>query len=425
MRRRALVARADLHLSPVGPAAGARRCLSLRWRRMKTSGRVVVLARPSTCPVTSHVLSRYQALRRRVLFDVWFPGKEVVVLNSAYCTTCGFMAYFPRPTDEDVAAKYRYLKQAEPDIGGQTGYDSAALQADADRAARVHERCAAHLGRATTTPLRVLDYGGGNGKLLKSFLAKGESCYLIDYNDNPLPGVEKLCDDAATFSGDETFDLIICSHVLEHVSDVAGLVSFFRRRLSPGGLVYAEVPQEIWAGVRLESDPVTHINFFTENSLAGLFQLSGFEILEKRRQIGNYGNAVSRSCGWWPASAAARRSLCRPTPGRCCIRPVGRACRGCISSRSGPGCGRVEAALTPRGRRPEPESPQKGRNDACTHDQREPAREGLHIHGAFRSRRATREGGHRDQHLPHRRQAYPRMHRVRRLSRERVLCLHR
>jgi SAM-dependent methyltransferase len=152
-----------------------------------------------------------------------------------------------------------------------------------------------HLGSRGV--LRVLDYGGGNGKLLKPFMSAGHSCYLVDYNDNPISGVNKICDDMSAFTGDaftgdDAFDLIICSHVLEHVSDLTSLATFFRRHLDRSGLLYAEVPQEIWAGLRLDADPVTHINFFTRNSLAGLFLRNGFDILESRQEVATYGNAV-------------------------------------------------------------------------------------------------------------------------------------
>ena len=52
------------------------------------------------------------------------------------------------------------------------------------------------------------------------------------------------------------------------------------------------MPQEIWAGLRLEGDPVTHINFFTRNSLAGLFLGNGFDILERRQQVATYGRTA-------------------------------------------------------------------------------------------------------------------------------------
>jgi SAM-dependent methyltransferase len=181
------------------------------------------------------------------------------------------------------------LKQVEPDLGGQTGLGSRALRSDSARAARLFERCRPRLRPGAD--LRILDYGGGNGKLLKPFVDAGHSCHIVDYNDNPIPGVTKLCDDIGSVPEGEGFDLIICSHVLEHVSDLQGLVSSLRRHLNPGGLLYAEVPQEIWAGLKLEADPVTHIDFFTASSLSRLFLENGFQVLESREQVATYGRS--------------------------------------------------------------------------------------------------------------------------------------
>ncbi len=261
--------------------------LTLLWRKVKTAARPLLFARPRRKPVTCRSLSDYQFLRRKVLFDVWFPSEDTVTLTSVCCAACSFMAYSPRPSEPEVSAKYAYLKRVEPDVGGQAGLDSRALRSDKIRAARVFERCRSHAGFAGT--LRVLDYGGGNGKLLRPFVDEGHSCYIIDYNDNPISGVTKICDDMGSFPGEDMFDLIICSHVLEHVSDLGGLVTFLRRHLDPSGLLYAEVPQEIWAGLRLEADPVTHIDFFTAGSLSRLFLENGFDILDSRRQVATYG----------------------------------------------------------------------------------------------------------------------------------------
>jgi SAM-dependent methyltransferase len=260
---------------------------TLLWRKVQTAARPLVLARPRRKPVHYRSLSDYQFLRRGVLFDVWFPSEDTVTLTSVCCTACSFMAYSPRPSEPEVSAKYAYLKRVEPDVGGQTGLSSRGLQSDDMRAARVFERCRPHVGSAGT--LKVLDYGGGNGKLLRPFVDEGHSCFIVDYNDNPIPSVTKICDDMGSFPGDDTFDLIICSHVLEHVSDLGGLVSFLRRRLDPGGLLYAEVPQEIWAGLKLEADPVTHIDFFTAGSLSRLFFENGFDIINSERQVATYG----------------------------------------------------------------------------------------------------------------------------------------
>lgn len=254
-------------------------------RKFGTLGRVLVFARPHRRPVRSAALSAYERLRREVLFDVWFEGDDEVQLEAVHCTTCGFVCYRPRPDNEDIVKKYEYLKRSEPDQGGQSGHDSEAKRLDIARAKRVYDTCT---GYVSGTGLKILDYGGGNGKLMLPFVEAGHDCHLIDYNDNPLPGVVKVGSDIEHFATDSKYDVIICSHVLEHVSDVRGLVDKLKALLAPQGVIYAEVPQEVWAGLKIEADPVTHINFFTASALSNLFVLSGCRVLEKRQQIATY-----------------------------------------------------------------------------------------------------------------------------------------
>lgn len=257
-------------------------------RTLGTLGRVLVIARPPRTSTHSAALSKYERLRRQVIFDVWFRNKDSVQLDAVHCTTCGFLCYRPRPDNDDIAKKYEYLKQYEPDQGGQSGHDAKARALDSARASRVYETCMKHVGRAK---LRVLDYGGGNGKLMLPFVEAGHICHLIDYNDQPLPGIAKIGNDIEDFATDTDYDVIICSHVLEHVSDVRGLVEKLRTLLVAGGIIYAEVPQEIWAGLRIGADPVTHINYFTANALSNLFAVNGFRVLENKQQIANYARA--------------------------------------------------------------------------------------------------------------------------------------
>jgi len=49
--------------------------------------------------------------------------------------------------------------------------------------------------------------------------------------------------------------------------------------LAPHGVVYVEVPLEIWGGPPRMAEPVTHVNFFVPGSLVRLLRNSGFAVL--------------------------------------------------------------------------------------------------------------------------------------------------
>jgi len=94
--------------------------------------------------------------------------------------------------------------------------------------------------------------------------------------------------------GDETFDLVICFEVLEHLFDPKHAVREMRRILRPGGRLLVSVPNagyfrerlvaltrgEVLAGVTDFSNPwkAPHIRFFTRGSLVGLLQATGLTV---------------------------------------------------------------------------------------------------------------------------------------------------
>jgi SAM-dependent methyltransferase len=222
----------------------------------------------------------YAAARKAVLFDLWAGGQDVILLTSQLCRRCGFAAYSPRPTEADMIAKYRHCVREE---GGPAGTD-AAREADRRRAERTHAAVVAQLGRA---PERVLDYGGGDGKLMAPFLRAGANCSVVDHYDSPCSGVRRLGAVIDDLPNGMTFDAIVCSHVLEHLVEPRKVVGALAARLTGDGVLFAEVPDEVWRVIPI-SDAVTHVNFFTPSSLKALMRKAGLEVRSFSRQPGSY-----------------------------------------------------------------------------------------------------------------------------------------
>lgn len=61
----------------------------------------------------------------------------------------------------------------------------------------------------------------------------------------------------------------------EHVAEPLRTLKDLRRRLAPDGVLYVEVPIEIWTKPPLQDEPVTHVNFFSSASLRHLMEHSG------------------------------------------------------------------------------------------------------------------------------------------------------
>ncbi|QIT56903.1 class I SAM-dependent methyltransferase [Aquisalimonas sp. 2447] len=243
------------------------------------AARILFLARPATKKIKRRFLSRGERIRQEIYRDTW-KGDET--LTSVLCESCGFVCYAPRPTTEDVAAKYNRLKEYNPSIGGQDLGDQKIIKMDRDRSYVLYQKLSSHMPDGA-----VLDYGGGNGKLMHAFLEHGRSCYLADYSEKQLPGVNKIADDISSLEG--TYSAIVLSHVLEHVAEPGELVAGLHRHLKDDGVLYAEIPIDMLGGLRLEGDPVTHINFFTYDSLGSLLNHNGYIIIDGQTEFGTYG----------------------------------------------------------------------------------------------------------------------------------------
>lgn len=213
----------------------------------------------------------YGSVRHDVLFELWFTGENDVTLQSIACERCGFVCYSPRPTHADITSKYDYIARHER---ARTEF-SMAKSTDLPRSRELYR----YLQRSINGQnARILDYGGGNGRLLAAFLEAGHDCEVIDLVDETLPGITYAGSTTQAIGEQQAYDAVICSHVLEHLADPGEALASLLPLVKATGLVYIEVPSEIWKRSPPAIDPVTHINFFTTDSLRTLMQRSGLQV---------------------------------------------------------------------------------------------------------------------------------------------------
>ncbi|MBN1268174.1 MAG: class I SAM-dependent methyltransferase [Kiritimatiellae bacterium] len=220
----------------------------------------------------------YKKDRLEVLFQLWCPGATEVTLEFTLCTHCGFVAFRPRPVQAELDRKYQYLLDKSPatDIG------AGSRLREKLRALELYRMLGVYVCGQRR---RVLDFGGGRGELLETFVRYGHECFVVDYVTDVRPGVTHLGRRLEDLPAGLVFDLVVCSHVLEHVAEPRAVLSALRGAVAEGGVVYVEVPLEIWAGPPLRSDPVTHINFFSAGSLRVLLEGCGFQVLQCRQGL--------------------------------------------------------------------------------------------------------------------------------------------
>jgi SAM-dependent methyltransferase len=252
-------------------------CGAKDWERVAAS----TYARDGSS-ASSHPGRRWaDEVQRGLVFSEWLPGRDSVELTELLCRGCGVIVYSPRPSERDIARKYELLKTWETGPGTTAGDEPG----EARRAARLRDRLAAELD---TVPARVLEIGGGDGRLLAALLAAGARCFVVDYAERQIPGVERLGDTVDDLPADAAFDAVVLSHVLEHVAEPGALA---RRAAGLAAVLYAEVPVEIWRGTPIAVDPVIHVNHFTVRSLEATLRANGWRVARSAEAFSTYRGA--------------------------------------------------------------------------------------------------------------------------------------
>lgn len=145
---------------------------------------------------------------------------------------------------------------------------------------------------------KMLDAGCGDGINLRHLVGFCDSAVFgIDYNLIRLLRAQVNCQNKAvlvlgsllekTFK-EESFDIILCNHVLEHIQDDIGVLKNLQRYLKKGGVFILGVPNEgafLWKlNYRIIQPDIMkttdHVHFYKVENIRALLEKSKFKILE-------------------------------------------------------------------------------------------------------------------------------------------------
>jgi SAM-dependent methyltransferase len=130
----------------------------------------------------------------------------------------------------------------------------------------------------------VLDFGCGGGYLLKEFKCRRRLGVEISATARTVArnnGVEVYADIASV--PDDSVDVIVSNHCLEHVRNPYGALIELRKKLRDNGLVMFVVPCETVSVKDRLDDPNHHLYTFTPLCLGNLFREAGYRVLSSKQ----------------------------------------------------------------------------------------------------------------------------------------------
>lgn len=198
------------------------------------------------------------------------------------CLSCGFRFTNPPPTIEQLRMFYNSeAKRIENEIF------------EATRVVRLPIfKARVELIRQYVKDGALLDVGGAIGIFIDA-LMDAEAPFnltVVDLNDDSIgrlrarhPNIEARLGDLFDHRG--AYDVITVWDTIEHLRDVNRVASHLFDLLRPGGYLFVSTPNidgfEHWVGQHRhpQVEPLSHLNYFSLNTLKMLFSRHGFAVL--------------------------------------------------------------------------------------------------------------------------------------------------
>jgi Zn-finger nucleic acid-binding protein len=209
--------------------------------------------------------------------------------NTLYCPRCQGVFLDQRFDATEMAnlyAGYRSAEYTRLRAQYEPGYDARNAELVAASHAQFAERLLDDLGLLPENPA-ILDWGGDDG-CNTPFRTRSRRCDVLDISGKqPLPGVNPVTPaDVAKIN----YDLVVLSHILEHIPEPGEFLREVDRVIQPGTLIYVEVPFEpLMLELSCAATPAAcaarkrhwheHINFFSPEALHAVLSDTGWSCL--------------------------------------------------------------------------------------------------------------------------------------------------
>ena len=215
-------------------------------------------------------------------------GMACSICKTMMCEDCGMLFLDMRFDDEEMAALYAdyrgeaYTRERDRFEPGYAARNANMLEGSA-YIGQIEAILEPYLGAKP----RVLDWGGDTG-VNTPFRSRAMQHDVYDISNRPMvEGARSVDLDTVKAS---VYDLIVFSHVLEHVPYPRESLREIANAMRQETILYVEVPHE--EVVRLSENPAQrldrkrhwheHINFFTPSALDAVFEDVGLSIIERQ-----------------------------------------------------------------------------------------------------------------------------------------------
>lgn len=190
----------------------------------------------------------------------------------AECPTCGMAFASPMPSK---AALVSYNEEYFANAHGEPPRDRSSIAFFAAIAQLRLSHILKFLVQNDIQVCHVLELGPGHGFLAREWLKRYPRCTYSAIE------TDKSCHDSLQQSGvilvdgpsAAATDLVIMSHVLEHVSDPIGFIKGVTEGLRQGGAIFVEVPCRDWEHKSMDEP---HVLFFDKEPMRRLLTGLGF-----------------------------------------------------------------------------------------------------------------------------------------------------
>ncbi|MFN7684423.1 MAG: class I SAM-dependent methyltransferase [Oligoflexia bacterium] len=213
-------------------------------------------------------------------------GMAYSICNTLECPECRLLFLDIRFDDSEMAALYSGYR-GEEYTSLREHYEPGYRARNATLASGVNyiPQVEKFLGQWLPERPRVLDWGGDSGK---NTPFRAQASVLDIYDISAQPVVEGARSVTREDAANNSYDLIVSSHVLEHVPYPRNHLLEIKEMMKEGTVLYVETPLEELVRLNPERSSLAslkrhwheHINFYSEKSLSKMAQSCGFEVLE-------------------------------------------------------------------------------------------------------------------------------------------------